>query len=448
MSIELHEGQSEVFYDLFVSQEVIYAVAACSRGWGKSYFAAVAAVNAVFELLELDESVPNKNVYIIAPTYGQVTDIYHPLIAYQLGVEEHCIKHSKDLGRFWFPKGVELRLVSYEAVERLRGTGAYFIVMDEVRDWTKGQGFKSAWEGVLQPCLTTRWSKKNAKRLGAKSQGRALVISTTKGYDFFYDMFNFQEADREWRSYHFDYTTSPYLDPVDIEKLRHTVDPLTFNREYLATFEDSGNNVFYCFNRKEHVTDQIAPLQDWEDVHICIDFNVGLQCSSMFVLRGSQMHFLDEFKGDPDTETLAESIKARYRVATKTPKRKIYVYPDPTGNSRKTSAVVGVTDFSILRSHKFILLARKKSPGIVDSVQCVNRKLKTAAGEIDIYIHPRCKGTIESLERTTWLDNNSDTATIDKKAGIEHFSDGVRYGTEYLFPIRAHSKRTSKGFNF
>jgi hypothetical protein len=446
--IELHEGQTEIFEDLFVLKEITYAVAACSRGWGKSYFAATAAVAAVFELLELDADVPNKNVYIIAPTYAQVTDIYHPLLAYQLGMEDHCIRHSKDMGRFWFPKGVELRLVSYEAAERLRGTGAYFIVCDEVRDWIKGQGLKNTWEGILQPLLTTRWSRMNAERLGAPSHGRALIISTTKGYDFFYDMYNFGKEDPEWRSYHFDYTTSPYLDPRDIEKARLSIDPLTFNREYKAVFEDSGNNVFYCFKRDLHVTSELAPLQPWEDVHVCVDFNVGLQCTSMFVIRGSQMHFLDELKGAPDTENLAIAIVARYRTTTKTPKRKIYVYPDPTGNSRKTSAPVGVTDFTILRSYKLTVLARSSSPSIVDSVNAVNRKLMTASGMISIFLHPRCKGTILSLERTGWVDNNADTATIDKTKGVEHFSDGVRYATEYLYPIASHTKRVSTGKNF
>ncbi len=123
MSINLHSGQSEVYEDLFVNQSARFATVCCSRGWGKSYMAGVAAVTAVFELLELDINVPNKTVYIIAPTYDQVTDIYYPMINYDLGMENYAIKSSRDLGRFVFPKNVELRLLSYEAVERMRGKG-------------------------------------------------------------------------------------------------------------------------------------------------------------------------------------------------------------------------------------------------------------------------------------------------------------------------------------
>jgi hypothetical protein len=121
--INLHPAQSGVYRDLFVDQKLRYAIVCCARGWGKSYMAAVCAVTAVFELLELAPKVPNKTVYIIAPTYDQVKDIYFPLIAYDLGVEAYTIKSSRDLGRFWFPNNVELRLLSYESVERMRGKG-------------------------------------------------------------------------------------------------------------------------------------------------------------------------------------------------------------------------------------------------------------------------------------------------------------------------------------
>jgi len=82
--------------------------------------------------MELDEDVPNKNVAIIAPTYQQAIDIYYPLLAYQLGMEEHTIKSSRVAGTFWFPKNVQLKIWSYEASERMRGSGQYFVVADEV----------------------------------------------------------------------------------------------------------------------------------------------------------------------------------------------------------------------------------------------------------------------------------------------------------------------------
>jgi hypothetical protein len=463
MSVNLHEGQTEVFKDLFIDKLHRYLVVNCSRGWGKSFMAALAAITAVFELLELHHKVPHKFVYVIAPTYDQVVDIYYPLINYELGMERYALKSSKDQGRFLFGKGVELRLISYESVERMRGKGAYFIVWDEVSSCKKGIKPKAAWQGVIQPCLTTRWSPKRAAMFGARSPGRALIIGTPKGYNFFAEMLNYPETNPMWNSYHYDYTKSPLLDPVEIEALKDELDPVEFASEYMASIEDSGKSIFYCFKRKTHVKSDLEDfyppvyrdtidnlsgevttelVEKGEDVHVCIDFNVSLQCTGVFALRGKQMQFLDEFKGHPDTETLAKVIATKYKD------HKIFAYPDPSGRSRKTSAPVGVTDFSILESYGIICLAHSKAPPIIDSVAAVNRKLMNANGLVDMYVHPRCKGLAMSLERTKWVDNNSDTATIDKTENLEHYSDGVRYATEFLFPIKASRKRVAKGFGF
>ena len=430
MSVHLHRAQSLMFNALFKERSVRFAVGCCARGFGKSFLGAAAAVTAVGECESMPASVPNKRVTLIAPTYDQVVDIYYPLLAYTFRLKQFAVKESRADGMFLFNNGTSLNLISYEAVERERGKGNYFIGWDEVSSCRKGLHPQEAWESILEPTIRTRWSPMQAKRFGAPSPGRALVLSTPKGYNYFHTLYNNQELDDDWKSWQFDYLQSPQLDPKDIEKAKSRLDPIRFASEYLALFKESGNSVFYCFDRSIHVREDIESPHSHEDIHVNIDFNVGLQCSSVFVIRGGQMHFVDEFKGHPDTEQLANCIVNKYAG------HKIFAYPDPTGKSRKTSAPVGRTDFSILRSKGIIVLARKGSPGIVDSVNAVNRMLKTASGETNMFFHPRCKGTIESVERTVWAENNPDLAVISKKEGVEHFSDGIRYGTEYLFPIR------------
>ena len=442
MSINLHAGQSEVYEDIFVNLCARFVSVCCARGWGKSYAAGVAAITAIFELLELPEKVPNKVVYIIAPTYDQVTDIYFPLIFYDLGMENFVLRASRDTGRFVFRKNVELRLISYESVERMRGKGAYFVVWDEVSSCKKGLTPKEAWEGVIQPCIVTRWSRSRAERYGARSPGRAMLISTPKGYNFFHETHTYETLDTEWKSYHYDYTQSPFLDITEIERIRKNLDPVQFASEYLASFTESGINVFYCFDRKKHVRKDLPYFEDGEDVHVNIDFNVGLQCSSAMAIRGKQIHILDEFKGHADTEQLAIALSTKYKG------HRIHAYPDPSGRARKTSAAIGRTDFSILESYGIRCHAHKGHPPIVDSVAAVNKKLMNAAGDVDLYVSTECPGVITSLERTKWLDKNQDTATIDKSDNIEHFSDGIRYGVEYLFPLYQGTKRTAKGFGF
>lgn len=441
--VKLHRGQSQIFKDQFVDRFHRYIVLCCSRGFGKSFLGAAMSVAAVNELLQLPHWVPNKNVGILAPTFDQVTDIYYDVLAQVMGLEALAKSASKDRGKFVFHNGTELHLLSYEAVSRARGKGYYFFLWDEVASCKKNP--KDAWESVIQPTVGTRWSPKRARLLSEKlgrhvHHGRAAFLSTPDGFDYFKELFDKQDGDEDWKSFHFNYKQSPLLDISDIERIKHDIDPVKFASEYDASFKESSNNVFYCFDRSRNV-ERVPDFTDEEVIYASIDFNVAKQCTGYFALRGNRMEYIDESSGHADTEQLAISIK------TKFPNRKVVAFPDPSGKSKKTSAVVGRTDFTILKSYDIEVCAKSSAPQITASVNAVNRKLHSAAGDVTMVFHPRCKGLINSMERTRWLDNNKDTATIDKSQDIEHFSDGVRYATDFLFPIMG--KPTAKrGFGF
>jgi hypothetical protein len=340
------------------------------------------------------------------------------------------VKHSRSAGKFWFANGTEVRAWSADAYARIRGTGQYLIVADEMPSWSvPGGSHKDAWTSVLEPAMVTRWSPKQARLVGAPSPARALIPSTPLGKDFFYDLAMREHIDSRWRTFFYTYKDSPLLSSEEIENAKKHSDPVSFAREYLASFEDSGLNVFHTFSRKDHVDADLPYFEEEEVVHAAIDFNIMLNATSFSAVRGDQLHVLDEHKGSANTEELVRAIRGKF------PTQKIICYPDPTGKARKTSAAIGVTDFSILRDAGFQVLARQKSPAIIDSVAAVNRKLKNAHEDIDLYVHPRCSGLIESLERTVWLENRPETATIDKRQNLEHFSDGLRYLVEYLWPV-------------
>lgn len=411
-----------------------YACVVASRGFGKSVLATAAAATAIDYLCSLPSYVPNKNVSIIAPTYGQVIDIYWPLVSGMFGLTKSARKFSQREGVLLFPNNVELSLWSYEAVERMRGIGQYMSILDEVTTWDGRPGLKEAFESIIQPTMTTRWPGNH----------KSLVISTPKGYDYFHDLYVAQDSEPDrWKSFRYTYRDSPYLSVDEIERVKRMVDPLKFAREYEASFEDSGAGVFYCFDRRIHLDPNLPDLQEKEDVHVSIDFNVGIMAATIWAIRGNQMHGIGELQGHPDTDALAKRLVGMF------PGRRIIAYPDPSGRARKTSAMTGITDFSILESYKLITRARTAHPAIIDSVAAVNRKLKNAHGDIEMLLCPkRCPGTIKSLEKTVWLESNPNTATIDKKQGIEHFSDGVRYITEFLYPVRNNNTTAITGFRF
>lgn len=450
--VSLSPAQSKVYRDLFLiprdeyfrQASIRHAVVVASRGFGKSYLAASAGITAVDELMELPKSVPNKNVSIIAPTFSQVSEIYIPLLhdVFDIGRRVRKIDNTHNI--FYFKNGVKLRLWSAEALERMRGTGQYFVVKDEVSSWSRGPGHKSAWQDIVEPCINTRWAPKQATEFGSKP-GRSLTISTPMGYNFLYDMFQMGRDVNEphFASYHFDFHQAPHLDADELSKLKSRLDPLTYAREYLASFEESGTNVFYQFDRNIHVRNIDMP-REFEDIFVSIDFNVSIMASTFWVHRNGQLQAFAESKGMPNTEELAILINQKFKNGL----RKIRTFPDPAGKQRKSSAVVGQTDFAILQNAGFVIHARDAHPSIKDSATCVNARLLNANGDVNMFISPECKETIKSLERTSWVENRPDLAVIDKSEGVEHFSDGVRYLAEYLYPIkRGHvqARRTGIG---
>ena len=440
-TIKLHKAQSEVIRHLYKpvkpntdDWKMRFAVMVGSRGLGKSYASGSAVTLALNELEQLDASVPNKNIALLCGSHTQVTDIYFPLLAYNFGLESRCVKHSRNSGKFWFSNGTEIRCWSSDAYKRMRGSGQYLVVADEMPSWdVPGGSVKDAWESVIEPCIVTRWSPKQAAAVGAPSPGRALLPSTPMGKDFYYELAQREHIDDRWKTFYYTYKDSPLLSHEEIERAKKHSDPIKFAREYLASFEESGLNVFHSFNRKLHVNKDLPDFEDDEMVHAAIDFNVMLNATSFHAVRGDQLHCIDEHQGSANTEELARFIKRKY------PDRKIICYPDPTGKRRVTSAAIGTTDLSILKDYGFQVLARSKSPPMVDSVAAVNRKLLNASGDIGFQVHPRCTGVINSFERTTWLESRPETATIDKTQNVEHYSDGVRYLIEYLWPV-LHSK--------
>lgn len=422
--VTLHPGQSEMFRGLWLDKDFRYAVCCATRGWGKSVFAGACAAGAIEELVKMPKGTPNRNVALIASTFQQAQDVFYPMLAYNFGLLDYATRTSKRDGLFYFGEEVCLKIWSAEAVDRMRGTGQYFVVTDELSAWKiPGNTPKQLWEGVIKPCMDTRWPE----------DSRALIISTPRGFDYFHDLYSNELIDEDWKSFHFDYTQAPYLSTKAVEKARALLDPLTFAREYLASFEESGASVFPDFDRKTHVDAMLEDFREGETVHACIDFNINIMATSIFALRGKSVQILDEFKGARNTDELVEILKVRYLDKG----HRVIAYPDPTGRRGQTQGTIGKSDFNILEAAGIITQARAKNPPIVDSVAAVNAKIKSARGNMELAVHPRCMHTIRSLERTVWEERSTEIAKIDKTQNIEHFSDGIRYAMEYLFPVRA-----------
>lgn len=349
----------------------------------------------------------NRNYWWVAPVYSQAEIAYKRFCQ---GIPKTMFKaHNTKLivelvngAMIWFKSG--------DNPDNLYGEDVYAAVCDEA----SRLGADSFY--ALRSTLTA-------------TRGKMRIIGNVKGRkNWFYKMCRTAERGHPEMSYARitceDAVKAGILSQKEIDDARDTLPAHVFEELYMAVATGGDGRVYRDFG-PENIRSDIGDKGG--TILVGMDFNVNPMSCAIGQKHVNQFHQFDEITiKNSNTVQMAQEIKRRY------PNREIIVYPDPAGNARKTSAAVGQTDFSILREHGFVVLARTKHPLIVDRVNCVNALVKNANGERNYFVHPRCKATIECMEDLMYKE---DTSVPDKSQGIEHIGDGVGYLIEYEFPI-------------
>jgi hypothetical protein len=124
------------------------------------------------------------------------------------------------------PNGGEVSVRSADNPDSLRGEGLDFLVMDECAFIKEG-----AWNEALRPALSDR-------------RGGALFISTPKGHNWFWRIFQQAGDNDTWQAWQFPTVTNPYIDPEEIAAARGNLPERIFSQEYMAAFIADAGGVF------------------------------------------------------------------------------------------------------------------------------------------------------------------------------------------------------------
>jgi hypothetical protein len=234
-----------------------------------------------------------------------------------------------------------------------------------------------------------------------------------------------QEDPDHWASWQYTTLDGGRVPATEIEQARRDLDIRTFRQEYEATFETAGNRVYYAFEREHNVRSWTGEVP--REIAVGVDFNVSPMSAVIFVRTGDRVHAIDEVQMfSSNTQELVDEIRRRY------PSSRIWAYPDPAGNQRKTSAG-GATDITILQNAGWTVKAPRSHNAVRDGINAVNSMLCNAEGQRRFFVDPRCRHTIESLEKFGY---KPDTQIPDKDSGWDHMCDAVRYYFDFVFPVR------------
>jgi len=394
----LTKPQTKIFDD-----STRFRVVVAGRRFGKTFLSTA-------ELLARALTAKDQNVWYVAPTYKAAKEIAWEMLISQIP-KEYIQKTNESSLTISLLNGSSIALKGAEKPDNLRGRSLDFVVMDEFADMRK-----EAWFEVIRPSLSDR-------------QGGALFIGTPKGRNHFYDLWGKGvDYDDGWSSHQYTTLEGGNVPSAEIESAKADLDERTFQQEYEAKFVNYSGIIYYGFKREESVarhTDDIGVI------HVGMDFNIDPMSAVLMSRHGDTLHVFDEIVlFGSNTDEMVDEIRQRYGRQSR-----VIIYPDPASRQRKTSAG-GRTDLSILQNAGFEVRAKTSHSQIRDRINAVNARLQSSDGKRRLYVDPKCKKVIESLERHTYKEGTSQP----EKDGFDHMNDALGYAVDYLFPIKkAHT---------
>lgn len=127
-----------------------------------------------------------------------------------------------------YPGGGWVQVKSADKPEGLRGEGLDLVVVDETAHIPK---FEEVWEQSLRPALSDR-------------QGKALFISTPRGFNHFWELYNRAQTETGWAAFQHPTWDNPYIEASEIEAAREQLPALVFRQEYGAEFVQLAGALF------------------------------------------------------------------------------------------------------------------------------------------------------------------------------------------------------------
>lgn len=362
-----------------------FKVLNCGRRWGKTTLAV--------EMMLLKAFAKPVKIAYIAPTIQQARDIAFAMLKKELQPIVKDINESRLEFKVKTQEDGEESLIflrGWEAIETLRGQAFDFLILDEVASM---RNFWIGWQEVLRPALTD-------------NVGGAMFVSTPKGFNHFYDLFNTELKDKDFKSFHFTSYDNPFLNKEEIENAKATIPIERFEQEYMASFQKTQGLVYKEFNREKHLYEEL-PEGEYEKLG-GVDFGFRNPAGVLDIRFFKERFWVEEewYKRERTDAMIADYVKASDFDE---------VYPDP-------ESAGGVEE---LKQRSINVREVLKGKGSI--VMGIN-KVKEALITGKLKINKRCVNLIAELEMYSYDDDKGDRNEDENplKAN-DHLLDALRY---------------------
>jgi hypothetical protein len=163
----------------------------------------------------------------ISPVYSQASKVHKEL--YSAIANSGIVKSNNfSNNEIELKNGSTILFRSAERYDNIRGLTCDYGIIDEAAFMKD-----DAWREAIRPVFAVKGKK-------------VLFISTPKGKNWFYELFQLgkSEDNDRYKSYEGSSYDTPFISAEEIEDAKRTIPENVFRQEYLAKFIDSGGSVF------------------------------------------------------------------------------------------------------------------------------------------------------------------------------------------------------------
>jgi hypothetical protein len=367
-------------------------------------------------------SQDNMNVAYVAPTYAQARDIAW-LMLINMALPVIIKKNEARLEltvRSQFGGESLISLRGWESVESLRGQRFDFLVVDEIasmRNWWDN------WQEIVRPTLTD-------------AKGDALFISTPKGYNHFYELFQTEEKDEDYKSFQYTSYDNPFIAREEIDKAkeeyiqRENADK--FDQEYMAEFRAMAGMYFHEWDSQIHVVDAYEIPKTFQRF-ICMDYGQS-QPSAVYWVAVDYDGRLIVYRELWGTGYTFETLIDQVRSLTLNTEKIDYMVIDPAlfakslGMEKSGAEVFMAKGFNVIKGANDRIAGwtyMRQHLRVYDDIQ--TRK-KTAK----ILFFRNCVNAIRTIPRLVYDERKVEDLDTNQKdennKNMDDCADAIRYG--------------------
>ena len=256
--LQLHDAQARV-----VANAQRYNVVCCGRRWGKTELGMELASQTALD---------GKPAGWFAPNFKYLTEAWRDS---KKKLQPVTSRKSEQEKRIELTTGGVIEFWTLEDPDAGRSRAYDRVIIDEAAKVGKLQ---EAWEEAIRATLSDY-------------QGDAWFLSTPKGRNYFFHLFNRGVGSDGWTAWQMPTSTNPYIKPEEIDDARLHLPQAAFLQEYMAEFtEDAGlvfRNVRNCLR-----TAATAP-EEYHTYIAGVDWGQSNDFTAIMVIDTATMQVVD-----------------------------------------------------------------------------------------------------------------------------------------------------------